>query len=428
MRILRLCHRKNDPSIPENHDKQSVLIPPLKRNFPVTLRLLQKKETTIRIIHFNPKKMKKIFTLCSIVTLSLFANNTFAQFNENFDNGFASLQANCWQLTDMMHATSPSGYVINGNGSAYSEPPVSSTDLRIMRTPYLIFGTTVNVSFLYRISNNLTGQATRFIKLDLVNSAGVVVQTLDSFSINNAATTATLYSQTIAVTNPGVYRFSLTLGGKTGAGSVRTSIDDLNVNAGLVGCDDVVINKLLPVHLISFQGNMNKNNKVTLNWTVADNEIANNFEIERSSNGRDFTSTGVVFASEKMGTENYMFYETTSGTDKVMYRLKMIDKNHVINYSKILIFQLKSTISNNIKVIGNPVNDKLTFSYTSPASQIVDVKIYDISGKVLLKNKVTSMEGNNVISLPLSSTFKAGMYVVEVNNGTELQSSKFVKQ
>ena len=173
---------------------------------------------------------------------------------------------------------------------------------------------------------------------------------------------------------------------------------------------------------------MNKNNKVTLNWTVADNETANSFEIERSFNGRDFTTVGVVFASEKMGTENYMFYETTSGTDKVMYRLKMIDKNREVDYSRILIFQLKSTIANNIKIIGNPVNDKLTFSYTSSATQSVDVKVYDMSGKVVLKNKVNSLEGSNVISLPLSSTFKAGMYVVEVNNGTELHSSKFVKQ
>ncbi len=184
----------------------------------------------------------------------------------------------------------------------------------------------------------------------------------------------------------------------------------------------------LPVHLISFQGNMNKNNKVTLNWTVADNEIANYFEIERSFNGRDFTTVGVVFASEKMGTENYTYYETTSGTDKVMYRLKMIDKNHEVDYSRILIFQLKATIANNIKIIGNPVNDKLTFSYTSPATQVIDVKIFDMSGRVVVSNKVNSLEGSNVISLPLSSTFKAGMYVVEVNNGTELQSSKFVKQ
>ena len=85
------------------------------------------------------------------------------------------------------------------------------------------------------------------------------------------------------------------------------------------GCFDQVIAvpnslNLLPVHLIRFQGNMNKNNKVTLNWTVADNETVNSFEIERSFNGRDFTTVGVVFASEKMGTENYMFYETINGT------------------------------------------------------------------------------------------------------------------
>ena len=201
------------------------------------------------------------------------------------------------------------------------------------------------------------------------------------------------------------------------------------------GCFDRVIvlpalqaKSTLPIHLISFQGNMNKNNKVTLNWTVADNETANSFEVERSFNGRDFTTVGVVFASEKIGTENYSFYETTNGTDKVMYRLKMIDKNREIDYSRILIFQLKSTITNNIKIIGNPVNDKLTISYTSSATQSVDVKVYDMSGKVVLKNKVNSLEGSNVISLPLSSTFKAGMYVVEVSNGTELQSSKFIKQ
>ena len=55
----------------------------------------------------------------------------------------------------------------------------------------------------------------------------------------------------------------------------------------------------LPVNLVRFQGNMNKNNKVTLNWTIADNETAYSFEIERSTNGRDFTTIGVVFASEK---------------------------------------------------------------------------------------------------------------------------------
>lgn len=199
------------------------------------------------------------------------------------------------------------------------------------------------------------------------------------------------------------------------------------------GCFDQVIsisNALspLPVNLISFQGNMNKSNKVTLTWVVADNETVNRFEVERSVNGKDFTTAGIVFGSEKFGTETYMFFETVNNTDKVMYRLKMIDKGNDIEYSKILVFQSKNGASNTIKIIGNPVNDKLTFSYSSSATQVVDVKVYDMSGRMVMANKVNSMEGNNLISLPLKSTFKSGMYVVEVNNGTDRQTTKFVKQ
>jgi hypothetical protein len=199
------------------------------------------------------------------------------------------------------------------------------------------------------------------------------------------------------------------------------------------GCFDQVIaiaNGLspLPVSLVRFQGNMNKNNKVTLNWTVADNETVHSFEIERSFNGKDFTTVAVVLASEKFGTENYMFYETVNTNDKVMYRLKMFDKGHDIDYSRILVFHTKTLITNDIKVYGNPVKDKLTFSYYSNATQQVSVKVYDLTGKTLASQQVNSSEGNNMLSLQLSSTFKPGMYVVEVSNGGDRQLAKFIKQ
>ena len=199
------------------------------------------------------------------------------------------------------------------------------------------------------------------------------------------------------------------------------------------GCFDQVIavpNGLspLPVHLLKFQGNMNKNNKVTLNWTVADNETVHSFEIERSTNGRDFTTVGVVFASEKMGTENYMFYETVTASDRVMYRLRMIDKGQDIDYSRILVFQTRTLITNDVRIYGNPVKDKLTFSFYSNATQEVNIKVYDLAGKTLMSQKVNSAEGSNLLSLPLNATFTPGMYVVDVANADGRQIAKFVKQ
>lgn len=370
--------------------------------------------------------MKKFFTLYVAVVSLLIANTSSAQINENFDNGFAALEANCWQFPSMQFASAPAGYVINGNGSPYSEPPVNSNSVRVMRTPFIYLYNSIQISFLYKLSESLNGQSSRYVTLELVDPSGATVQTLINFNVPGSATTPTLFNQSFAVNAPGPYRLSVTIGGSNGLGNSRLSLDDLTVDAEVLGCD---ANKTpLPIHLISFQGNMNKNNKVTLNWTIADNETANSFEVERSTNGRDFATVAVVFASEKMGTENYMFYETVASNDKIMYRLKMIDKGHDVDYSKILIFNSKSVLSNTIKIIGNPVTDKLTFSYTSPANQSVDVKVYDMSGKTIMKNKIAGLEGNNIISLPLSSTFKAGMYVVEVNDGTATQTTKFIKQ
>ena len=91
-------------------------------------------------------------------------------------------------------------------------------------------------------------------------------------------------------------------------------------------------------------------------------------------------------------------------------------------------FSQKLQLHNNIKIIGNPVNDKLPLIIHAYTSQIIDVKIYDMSGRVMMSNKINSLEGNNMISFPLASTFKPNMYVVEVNNGTEIQTAKFIKQ
>jgi hypothetical protein len=205
---------------------------------------------------------------------------------------------------------------------------------------------------------------------------------------------------------------------------VRSASDCYNKNIALANYWSV-----LPVELISFQGNINKSNRVSLQWKVASNETINQFEVERSYDGIEFKTIGIVFASEKKGIEDYMFYETISSFDKVMYRLKMIDNRKAVSYSKILVFQTKLTTgNNNIKIIGNPVNDKLTFNYTASVSQVIDVKIYDMSGRIMMSNKITSLEGNNMISFPLASALKASMYLVEVNNGSEIQTAKFVKQ
>ena len=92
----------------------------------------------------------------------------------------------------------------------------------------------------------------------------------------------------------------------------------------------------LPVKLNNFQGSKNKNN-VLLQWNVNINEITGTFEIERSTDGKNFETVAIIMGTEKAGNETYNYREVNESSN-VYYRLTMIDKSDVINYSRVLMF------------------------------------------------------------------------------------------
>src|SRR4030095_6700785 len=143
----------------------------------------------------------------------------------------------------------------------------------------------------------------------------------------------------------------------------------------------------------------NSGNRLT--WVVESNRAVNSFEIERSTNGKDFKTIAVLIATEKFGTENYTYADTSTGADKIMYRLRILYKSLDDFYSRIILVQSKITPDNNIRIIGNPVMDKLFFNYNSTNVQQTDIKIYSLTGKILFNQKISSFKGNNLITIPL---------------------------
>jgi hypothetical protein len=165
-----------------------------------------------------------------------------------------------------------------------------------------------------------------------------------------------------------------------------------------------------------------------LNWTVTNNQGANRFYVERSTNGKDFETIGVLMATQKLGNESYIYSDTTTNPDKIMYRLNILSKNQHSFYSKIVIIQSKIALDYNIKIMGNPVTDKLFFNYTSKNSQQADIKVYTLCGIPVLDQKINTIKGNNFITIPLNSKLAPGMYVIEINNGILCLTKAFVKQ
>ena len=92
------------------------------------------------------------------------------------------------------------------------------------------------------------------------------------------------------------------------------------------------------IRLHSFSATQ-KNDKVYLQWVIADNGAVERFEVERSIDGRKFTTGALVFGSEETGNEIYKFFEVTP-RGRVMYRLKMFNKDLKTEYSNVLLLKL----------------------------------------------------------------------------------------
>jgi len=89
-----------------------------------------------------------------------------------------------------------------------------------------------------------------------------------------------------------------------------------------------------PVKVISFKGDIDKQ-KVLLNWVVSENEKADQFEVEKSFDGKNFLMAALVFGTDKSDSDNYQFYEKISG-QKMYYRIKIIEKNRQATYSSVI--------------------------------------------------------------------------------------------
>ena len=88
---------------------------------------------------------------------------------------------------------------------------------------------------------------------------------------------------------------------------------------------------ITPAKVTSINGNIS-NGKLLLQWTVSENENADQFEIEKSSDGKNFKVAALVFGTDKSVSDNYSFYEKAA-TKKIVYRVKIINKNQTVSYS-----------------------------------------------------------------------------------------------
>lgn len=83
-----------------------------------------------------------------------------------------------------------------------------------------------------------------------------------------------------------------------------------------------------------------------------------------------------------------------------------------------------TTAKGNLQLYPNPVVDVLYIQLSEAGSRVAIVELLSIEGKVLYKGQLT---GTGIYQVNVSQ-FRKGVYLCRVNNGTSIETTKFLKR
>lgn len=174
---------------------------------------------------------------------------------------------------------------------------------------------------------------------------------------------------------------------------------------------------VLPVKLESIDGFADKCN-AQLKWSTSNEVNLRKFEVEVSKDGISFDRAGTLSASSA-NAGNYQF-NTTQSSGKNYYRLKIIDKDGSVAYSKII--PISTSCSDKVvKIFPNPVKvDQLLNVNISGYDASVKGELYSSTGQ-LVKTYVLKNGANNLSVENLAQ----GFYTLRVSeNGAVTETFK----
>ncbi|HEU0063973.1 MAG TPA: T9SS type A sorting domain-containing protein [Flavisolibacter sp.] len=199
--------------------------------------------------------------------------------------------------------------------------------------------------------------------------------------------------------------------------SDATSVLTLNV----INCGSA-----LQTDIISFSGNITNNN-VQLNWTSTHEDGNAQYIIEKSTDGNTFTAAGSVNGSiSGNDLAYYNWSEAYTSSKFYYYRIKLVDQGNN-KYSRTIKLGVAIdplTVSN----IPNPFKDKLIADLTVPDAQVIYLQLIDNFGKIVRRQQFAASGGINHLILNDTESLPLGMYILQIQAGTDLINKKVMKQ
>gem|GEM_PF-4782723 len=168
----------------------------------------------------------------------------------------------------------------------------------------------------------------------------------------------------------------------------------------------------LPVKLTAFTGKVITTD-AQLNWATAGELNNSHFDVERSTNGANFTKVGEVQGNgTTLNNKAYTYTDEKAFAEQsvLYYRLRQVDYNGKFEYSPIVALSATpTTVTNTVNIYPVPATDAINISGLSSIG-IASVTLVDAQGRVVSTQAVNSA---NTLRIDLTIV-PAGIYYIRL--------------
>jgi len=179
----------------------------------------------------------------------------------------------------------------------------------------------------------------------------------------------------------------------------------------------------LPVNFTLFNANC-LNNSVQLSWSTGNESNSLKFDVEKSSDGRNWNSVTTIAAAGQSSTEKKYNYTDNFANANDFYRIVQQDQDGKKTYTSVL--RSNCGTKQIFAVFPNPASDKATVMINANRNTKLNMSLIDNKGAVVRKQQTLVSEGSNQVTINLTGLTK-GVYTLQAEWSNERKTTKLIK-
>jgi uncharacterized repeat protein (TIGR01451 family) len=199
--------------------------------------------------------------------------------------------------------------------------------------------------------------------------------------------------------------------------------------ANLTGFSDFAIGASsegpLPVELIDFTLEQ-KQSSVLLKWSTASEKNNSHFEVQKSADGKEFETIGLVQGNGNSSSLiKYSYNDYSSHGNISYYRLQQFDFDGESEYSPIVKIEFENRLFN-VNLYPNPAKDEVTINFEQKVGNAT-IHIVNVNGQTVKREDV---EGGNSTQLDISDLSNGYYQIIiwaETEKGLVSSTSRLIK-